>query len=529
MAHMQFDAAIDDLVKLDGPLQKGPVPRWQRKAKENSDARPIATTPRRRAMLRSLGKTPKTPTTSQPTGLSTGGGRTPGRMSPGNNNRKILGKKPESNAAASQLVGDRFIPNRALMDLDMGNHLLAGGEDGEELDENNKVASVSQQKYQQAMKDRLGDGKEAKILTFKQRAPKAQEGHFNNLKVLYSASKTDPGKGACHRYIPTVADRILDAPYLLDDFYLTLLDWGPSNFAAVALNDEIYLWNAQDGSIDCLLELDDEDTYISCVSWIQQGCILAIGSSDGTVQLWDVEQKKNLRTMTGHASRVGALAWNEYVLSSGSRTGKIHHHDVRIQNHHTTTLDNHTQEVCGLKWSPDGKYLASGGNDNVLNIWEYGANVPLFNLTQHQAAVKALAWCPWQANVLASGGGTADRTMYFWNASTGNSLNHVDTGSQVSCILWSEAHKELISGHGYAQFQLTIWKYPTLAKLCNLRGHSSRVLSMCLSPDKTTVMSCAGDETIRLWKCFMNEKKTTKTVKKSSKSMSSTLSNMHIR
>ena len=77
-----------------------------------------------------------------------------------------------------------------------------------------------------------------------------------------------------------------------------------------------------------------------------------------------------------------------FPYSSGSRTGKIHHHDVRIQNHHTATLDNHTQEVCGLKWSPDGKYLASGGNDNVVNIWDYGSTSALFNITQHQAAVK---------------------------------------------------------------------------------------------------------------------------------------------
>ena len=43
-------------------------------------------------------------------------------------------------------------------------------------------------------------------------------GYYNNLKVLYSASKSVPGKGPSHRYIPTVADRILDAPYLRDDY-----------------------------------------------------------------------------------------------------------------------------------------------------------------------------------------------------------------------------------------------------------------------------------------------------------------------
>ena len=76
---------------------------------------------------------------------------------------------------------------------------------------------------------------------------------------------------------------------------------------------------------------------------------------------------------------------------SGSRSGSIHHHDVRVAEHHVATLANHSQEVCGLAWSPDGRYLASGGNDNVLNIWPNHLSddvPPLFNLTHHQAAVK---------------------------------------------------------------------------------------------------------------------------------------------
>lgn len=49
----------------------------------------------------------------------------------------------------------------------------------------------------------------------------------------------------------------------------------------------------------------------------------------------------------------------------------------------------------------------------------------------HQAAVKALAWCPWQSNLLASGGGTADRRIRFWNCNNGVCLKDVDTKSQV--------------------------------------------------------------------------------------------------
>ena len=47
---------------------------------------------------------------------------------------------------------------------------------------------------------------------------------------------------------------------------------------------------------------------------------------------------------------------SQYILSSGSRSGKIHHHDVRISQHLVAKLSGHNQEVCGLAWSPDGKF-----------------------------------------------------------------------------------------------------------------------------------------------------------------------------
>lgn len=66
--------------------------------------------------------------------------------------------------------------------------------------------------------------------------------------------------------------------------------------------------------------------------------------------------------MRGHSARVGALAWNNHVLSTGSRDSMIFNNDVRIAQHTVGSLRGHSLEVCGLKWSPDGSALASGGN-----------------------------------------------------------------------------------------------------------------------------------------------------------------------
>lgn len=89
---------------------------------------------------------------------------------------------------------------------------------------------------------------------------------------------------------------------------------------------------------------------------------------------------------------------NLFVFS-GSKSRAIHHHDVRVADHHVASLTGHEQEVCGLKWSPDGKYLASGGNDNRLLIWDASvntisnSNTPLYTFNQHQAAVKVGSMC----------------------------------------------------------------------------------------------------------------------------------------
>lgn len=200
------------------------------------------------------------------------------------------------------------------------------------------------------------------------------------------------------------------------------------------------------------------------------------------------------------------MAWSQSILAAGCRDGAIVLHDVRERTTGNRVLQRHTQEVCGISWSPDGRLLATGGNDNLVVIWDRAGNT-VHTLEAHTAAVKALAWCPWQPSVLATGGGTADKSIKFWNASRGTLVNSIDTKSQISGLLWNAEHRELISGHGFSENQLSVWKFPSLTKVTELTGHTERILSMAISPDGTTVVSAAGDETLRFWKCFLPGKK----------------------
>ncbi|CAN7010627.1 unnamed protein product [Brassica oleracea var. botrytis] len=189
--------------------------------------------------------------------------------------------------------------------------------------------------------------------------------------------------------------------------------------------------------------------------------------------------------------------------------GKIVNNDVRIRSHVVGTYRGHAGEICGLKWSGSGMQLASGGNDNVLyscsvHVWDRSSASSrwLHRLEEHTSAVKALAWCPFQSNLLATGGGGTDGAIKFWNTHTGACLNSVDTGSQVCALLWSKNDRELLSSHGFSQNHLALWKYPSLVKMAELTGHTSRVLYMTQSPDGSTVASAAGDESLRFWDVF---------------------------
>ena len=95
------------------------------------------------------------------------------------------------------------------------------------------------------------EDKAHRVLAFSQKAPEAPESHIAATRVLYSqnsvrASTTAPVRAA--RLIPSVPERILDGPDLMDDYYLNLLDWGANNTLAVALGQTVYVLNA-DGSI----------------------------------------------------------------------------------------------------------------------------------------------------------------------------------------------------------------------------------------------------------------------------------------
>ena len=332
--------------------------------------------------------------------------------------------------------------------------------------------------------------------------------------VVDSFSLTPVGSAASQRLISApqkrqrriqkVPFKVLDAPALQDDFYLNLVDWSSQNVLAVGLGSCVYLWSACTSKVTKLCDLAQAEDMVTSVAWAQRGTHLAVGTNKGEVQLWDTIKCKKIRTLGGHSARVGTLNFSGASLASGSRDRLVYIRDVRIQPQYTHRLAAHKQEICGLKWSSDEPaYLASGGNDNKLLVWDIKNSCqPICKFAEHSAAVKAIAWSPHQHGLLASGGGTADRCIRFWNTLSGVGLHHIDTGSQVCNLAWSKNCNEIVSTHGYSLNQIVVWRYPSMSKVVTLTGHTFRVLYLAMSPDGSTIVTGAGDETLRFWQLF---------------------------
>jgi WD40 repeat protein len=158
------------------------------------------------------------------------------------------------------------------------------------------------------------------------------------------------------RKIPKNPFKILDAPSLQDDYYLNLVDWSHSNVLSVALCSSVYLWSACTSKVTRLCDLGSGD-MVTSISWALSGNSIAIGTNSGKIQIWDSTTSKMVRELKGHDSRVGALAWNNSMLASGSRDRSIYLQDIRIRSNHGS---QHSQDLG----STGGSNRSNSSNNN---------------------------------------------------------------------------------------------------------------------------------------------------------------------
>nr|XP_027101327.1 cell division cycle 20.5, cofactor of APC complex-like [Coffea arabica]XP_027109613.1 cell division cycle 20.5, cofactor of APC complex-like [Coffea arabica] len=404
--------------------------------------------------------------------------------------------------------GDRFIPNRSLMDLDHAKSLLT-----------NRTKELEKPKYSEEYSRKLKEnltldveGRPYRMLVFRG-SPKSSRKSSRLIDEMRRSDEdtTNTRDSNKNRSFPKKESLVLDAPNLNDDFYMNVLDWGSGNLIAVALGSALYTWNPSNRAIHKLLDVDSQCDYPTSLAWSGDARKIAVGHMCSDVQLWDAETSKLVRSLRGHQNKVVSVEWNGHILTSGGNDKAIINHDVRAKKSLTCYLRVHTRGVCSLKWSRRSNILASGGDDNLVYIWnasKMSSSHYMYRLNAHSAAVKALAWCPYNSDVLASGGGLLDGSLKLWNVQKGVCINSINTHAQVCALQWNRHQKEILSGHGFSWGntdcgnQLCLWKYPSMSKIGGSSKSDSRVLHLTQSPDGLRVASAGANETISIWEVF---------------------------
>ncbi|MFB2894540.1 NB-ARC domain-containing protein [Aerosakkonemataceae cyanobacterium BLCC-F50] len=228
--------------------------------------------------------------------------------------------------------------------------------------------------------------------------------------------------------------------------------------------------------------------------------VLASGSSDHTIKLWDLLTGQCLQTLRGHTSRVWSVVFNPdgKMLASGSDDRTIKLWDSST-GQCQQTLQGHSNWVCAIAFSPNlaSQLLASASYDQTVKLWDIQTGECLKTLLGHTNWVWSTAFSP-DGQTLASGSG--DRTIKLWDVQTGDCLQtlHGHT-SRIWSIAFSPRSVSQLLASGSSDRTIKLWNLATGECCQTLQGHTSLIWSVAFSADGHYLVSGSQDETVRLW------------------------------
>ena len=274
-------------------------------------------------------------------------------------------------------------------------------------------------------------------------------------------------------------------------------------FVSSGEDQTIKLWDTSSGH--CLTTIESYSNWVAAIAFSPDDRTLASGSKDGQIRLWDVETGRCTQALKGHSDVATSIAFSPAaanppgpnpgeMLASGSDDHTIQLWNVRT-GERLKVLRGHQGWVQAIAFSPDGEQLASGSSDHTVKLWQVRSGECLQTLAGHQQRVKTVAVDP-QGLTIASGGD--DQTVKIWDMRTGTCLQtlrgHTDW---VLSVAYSPGGKYLASSSG--DHTIKLWDLQTMNCLRTLKGHTHRVRSIAFSPDGLTLASGGEDCQVKLW------------------------------